>query len=153
MKLKIGDESADKVTSNIEGLSITECPSMEEIDAQNLSTLTGVVDLTGCPRLKKAYFNGTTVNNIIIPEGSKIEELRLPKSLKTVSLVKLLKLTEENLHFDSLESVEVIRLEDNTNLDGWEMLKSAYVNSPKLQYIRIVGFNHVGDSTDIDMIA
>lgn len=126
---------------------------MEEIDAQNLSTLTDVVDLSGCPRLKRAYFNGTTVKNIIIPEGSKIEELRLPKSLTTVSLVKLLNLTEENLHFDSLESVELIRLEDNTNLDGWEMLKSAYGNSPKLQYIRIVGFNHVGDSTDIDMIA
>lgn len=150
-RLKLGGETG--VTSNIRTLTVGNCPSMEEVNAQNLSQLSETVNLSQCPRLKKALFIGTQVANVIIASGSKIIQLSLPGTLTTLSLVKLLNLTEENLIFDNLSNIAYLRLENNAHMDGWEMLKNAYANSDKLANIRVVGFDHVGDSSDIDMIA
>lgn len=150
-RLKLGGETG--VTSNIRKLTVGSCPSMEEVNAQNLSQLSETVNLSQCPRLKKALFSGTQVANVIIASGSKIIQLSLPGTLTTLSLVKLLNLTEENLIFDNLSNIAYLRLENNSHMDGWEMLKNAYANSDKLANIRVVGFDHVGDSSDIDMIA
>lgn len=150
-RLKLGGETG--VTSNIRILTLGNCPSMEEVNAQNLSWLSETVNLSQCPRLKKALFSGTQVANVIIASGSKIIQLSLPGTLTTLSLVKLLNLTEENLIFDNLSNIAYLRLENNAHMDGWEMLKNAYANSDKLANIRVVGFDHVGDSSDIDMIA
>ena len=150
-RLKLGGETG--VTSNIRTLTIGNCPSMEEVNAQNLSQLSETVNLSQCPRLKKALFSGTQVANVVIASGSKIIQLSLPGTLTTLSLVKLLNLTEENLIFDNLNNIAYLRLENNAHMDGWEMLKNAYANSDKLTNIRVVGFDHVGDSSDIDMIS
>lgn len=152
-RLKVGDVTAGTVTSNVEELNIGACPSLEEIDARNLSSLTGTVNLTQCPRLKKAFFSGSNAANISIAQGSKVEEVSLPGSLTTLSLVKLLNLNESNLIFDDLGNIAYLRLENNAQMDGWEMLKNAYANSPLLRNIRVVGFDYVGDSSDVDMIA
>ena len=92
-KLKVGDEVAENVTTNINSLDFGYCPSMEEVDARNISALTGTVDLTKCPRLKKALFGGSSVTEVKLPNGSKIEEFELPDSLTNLSLVGLPKLT------------------------------------------------------------
>lgn len=152
-KLKAGDETAENVTSNVATLTVGDCPCMEEIDARNLTSLTGTVNLSQCPRLKKAHFSGTNAANVQIPEGSKLTELSLPGSITTLSLIKLLNLTDENLTFDDLSNIAYIRIENNNNLGGFELLKNAYENSSDLTNIRIVGFDAEGDATDVDMIA
>lgn len=88
-KLKVGDEVADNVTTILKDLSILDCPSLSEVDARNVNTLTGTVDLSQCPRLKKALFGGTNVGIISLQKGSKIEEFELPDSLTNLSLVNL----------------------------------------------------------------
>lgn len=152
-KLKAGDETAENVTSNVATLTVGDCPCMEEIDARNLTSLAGTVNLSQCPRLKKAHFSGTNAANVQIPEGSKLTELSLPGSITTLSLIKLLNLTDENLTFDDLSNIAYIRIENNNNLGGFELLKNAYENSSDLTNIRIVGFDAEGDATDVDMIA
>lgn len=152
-KLKAGDEIAENVTSNVATLTVGDCPCMEEIDARNLTSLAGTVNLSQCPRLKKAHFSGTNAANVQIPEGSKLTELSLPGSITTLSLIKLLNLTDENLTFDDLSNIAYIRIENNNNLGGFELLKNAYENSSDLTNIRIVGFDAEGDATDVDMIA
>ena len=97
-KLKVGDEVAENVTTNINSLDFGYCPSMEEVDARNISTLTGTVDLTKCPRLKKALFGGSSVTEVKLPNGSKIEEFELPDSLTNLSLVNLPNLKQSKLN-------------------------------------------------------
>lgn len=152
-KLKTGDEIAENVTSNVADMGIGYCPSLEEIDSRNLASLTGTVDLTQCPRLRKVLFEGTNVANLQIPAGSKIEELSLPDTVTTLSLIRLPNLTEDNLKYNSLNALSYLRLEDNDSINNFEMLKNAYINSPVLKNIRVVGFKYNADANDIAMIA
>lgn len=91
-KLKVGDENPEEVTTVMKTLNVLSCPSLSEVDARNVSTLTGTIDLSQCPRLRKALFGGSSAGEIILPKGSKIEEFELPSTITNLSLVNLPKL-------------------------------------------------------------
>lgn len=151
--LKVGDELAENVTSNVATLELGYNPCMEEIDARNLSTLTNSIDLSRLPRLRRALFKGTSSPNINISKGNKIEQLSLPDTITTLSLVSLPLLTEDTLDYGTLENISYLRVENNEYIDSFELLKSAYTNSSDLSYIRVIGFNCSGTANDIDMLA
>ena len=90
-RVKIGDEDASKLppSATIQSITFGDCPSMTSVDARNLSTLTGTVDLTTLPRLREAYFEGTDVKVLKIQDGSKIEKLQIPDSLTELRLKDL----------------------------------------------------------------
>lgn len=149
--LKLGDESADNVTSNIRTATIGACPSLEHMDARNLSALAGTIDLTQCPRLKTALFGGTSVANVVIPMGSKVEELSLPDTITTLTLRGLNKLTLEKFDYGTLTNLAYLRVEDNAHIDGFEMLKVAISNG-NLEAVRVLGINAVGTSEDLKVL-
>lgn len=150
--LKVGDELAENVTSNVATLELGYNPCMEEIDARNLSTLTSSIDLSRLPRLRRALFKGTSSPNINIGKGNKIEQLSLPDTITTLSLVSLPLLTEETLDYGTLENISYLRVENNEFIDSFELLKLAYTNSTNLSYIRIIGFDYSGTANDINML-
>lgn len=151
--LKVGDANAFSVTSNLAGLNIGNCPSLTKIDAQNLTTLTGEVDLSNCNRLQEALFTNTDVRNITLQTGSKIQKLALPNSLTTLSLLNLSKLTKSNLTYDTLSKVEYLRIEGCQYINPFEMLKELYnYNDTALKSVRIIGFNNEATAEDIEML-
>ena len=151
--LKIGDANASSVTSNLAGLNIGNCPSLTKIDARNLITLTGEVDLSNCNRLQEALFTNTDVRNITLQTGSKIQKLALPNSLTTLSLLNLSKLTKSNLTYDTLSKVEYLRIEGCQYINPFEMLKELYNYSDlALKSVRIIGFNNEATAEDIEML-
>lgn len=150
--LKLGDEDAAAVTSYLAGVNIQKCDSLETIDARNLVSLKGDVDLANCPRLYAALFKGTSTKKVNVPVGSKIEVLTLPDTITTLVLNKLQNLTEEGLDLGSLGQLAYLRLESNNKLDGWDMMKTAQQNSYKLTHIRVIGFDKVGDATDVTLL-
>lgn len=150
--LKVGDELAENVTSNVATLELGYNPCMEEIDARNLSTLTNSIDLSRLPRLRRALFKGTSSPNINISKGNKIEQLSLPDTITTLSLVSLPLLTEDTLDYGTLENISYLRVENNRFIDSFELLKLAYTNSTNLSYIRIIGFDYSGTANDINML-
>lgn len=151
-RIKIGDEDASAVTSTLESLEVQSCPSVTSVDARNLSTLTGVVNLTQCPRLREALFGGTNVVAVNVADGSKVEHLQLPASI-TVLDVRNTKFLEQ-VELPDLTHLGFLRLENNTHINGFEKLKEAFgVDGNALQNIRIVGFEYDGDATDVDMLA
>lgn len=150
--LKVGDELAENVTSNVATLELGYNPCMEEIDARNLSTLTNSIDLSRLPRLRRALFKGTSSPNINISKGNKIEQLSLPDTITTLSLVSLPLLTEDTLDYGTLENISYLRVENNRFIDSFELLKLAYTNSTNLSYIRIIGFDYSGTASDINML-
>jgi hypothetical protein len=90
-RLKVGDEDPSKIPSDstVKRIDELDCPSMTSVDARNVSTLTGKVDLSKLSRLKEAYFGGTNLTEVVIPDGSKIEKLELPASITTLKFKDL----------------------------------------------------------------
>ena len=147
-KLKVGDATASKVTTNITGLDLGSCPSLAEIDARNVTALAGEVDLTNCPRLRIARFGGTSASVIKLPDGSKIETFDLPSSLMRLTLRKLPLLRKSGLTYDALNNLTYLWVQDNKNLDGYDMLKSAWEGNSPLKNIRVIGFTKTADDDD-----
>lgn len=155
-RLKVGDEDASKMPASgtIQSLNFGSCPSMMLVDAQNLSTLTGTVNLSLLPRLQEALFGGTSVTVITLPSGAKITRLQLPDTLTELNLSNLKFLTSEGLEYTSLDSVAMFKVENCAQLNPFEMLKSIYSSGGvNLSDIRLIGFVYDGDANDVTMIA
>ena len=124
------------------------------IDAQNLGTLVGAVDLSLLPRLKEALFGGTNVKTIGLPSGSKIERFQIPDSLTALDMQNLKFLNEEGFEYGTLGNIEFFRIENCDNIDKFALLKSMYLaDGSKLKNIRVVGFNYEGNADDVTMVA
>ena len=150
--VKVGDEVAEKVTSNLQQLSMGQCDSLVSLDARNLKSLTGTVDLSRCPRLVEALFSGTDVRSVILANGSKIVKLQLPSSMTVLELLNLSKLT--TLEYSDLEKVEFFRIENCNQIAPFDKLKEAYnLENSVLKDIRLIGFEYTGTSEDIDLLS
>ena len=151
-RLKVGDENPEEVTSYLATLAIQRCDSLEQVDARNLTTLVGTVDLSQCPRLREALFGGTNATAVIIAAGSKIEKVQLPDSITAIDL-RDNKFLEE-FDYGTLANLRFLRLEGVPVVNGFAMLKEAYnTEGQQLKDIRLVGFEYDGDSTDVDLLA
>lgn len=153
-KLKIGDEDANKVTTNVQALNFGACPSMMIVDARNASSLTGTIDLSKMPRLMEAYFGGTAVKNVNVPNGSKIAVLEIGEETTQVSLMNLKFMENEGFKYTSLPKLELLRIENCSQLSPFQLLKGIYnTEGNVIRDIRIIGFDVEGDATDFTMIA
>lgn len=151
---KIGDEDATKVTTNVTGLSFGDCPSMLVIDARNASTITGTIDLSKMPRLMEAYFGGTGVKAVNVPNGSKIAVLELGEETTQISLMNLKFMENEGFQYSSLPKLEFLRIENCSQLSPFQLLKGIYETEGNvIRDIRIIGFDVEGDASDFTMIA
>lgn len=116
-RLNIGDTLTKNHTTNINTLNIGRCPSLEYVNAKNVSSLTNVIDLSGCPRIKEAYFGGTNIQGISIANGAKIHTLTLPASIATLSLRNLPDL--QTFSIADTDNLSYIRVENTPNIfDG-----------------------------------
>ena len=151
-RLKVGDETPEEVTSHLATLAIQRCDSLETVDARNLTTLVGTVDLSQCPRLTEALFDGTNATAVIIAAGSKIETLHLPNSVSTLDLRDTKFLSD--FEIGTLANLRFLRLEGAPIVNGFAMLKEAYnTDGQQLKDIRLVGFEYDGTADDLEMIA
>lgn len=151
-EIKVGDEVAEKVTSNLQQLNIGQCDSLIKVDARNLKSLTGTVDLSRCPRLVEAYFAGTDVRSLTFANGSKIEKIQLSDATTVLELLNLSML--KNLEWGNLSKVEFFRIENCDVLDSFAKLKEIYnQDNTALTNIRLLGFEYNGVSQDVDLLA
>lgn len=152
--LKIGDEDASKVTTNVQALNFGACPSMMIVDARNAKSLTGTIDLSKMPRLMEAYFGGTGVKAVNVPNGSKIAVLELGEETTQISLMNLKFMELDGFRYSELPKLEFLRIENCSQLNPFTMLKSIYnTEGNVIRDIRIIGFDVDGDASDVTMIA
>lgn len=153
-RLKVGDEDASKVTTTVQALNFGECPSMIIVDARNAKSLTGTIDLSKMPRLMEAYFGGTGVKAVNVPNGSKIAVLELGEETTQISLMNLKFMGLEGLRYSELPKLEYLRIENCSQLNPFTMLKEIYnTEGNVIRDIRIIGFDVDGDASDVTMIA
>ena len=142
------------MTTNVEALNFGACPSMMIVDARNAKSLTGTIDLSKMPRLMEAYFGGTGVKAVNVPNGSKIAVLELGEETTQISLMNLKFLELEGFRYSELPKLEFLRIENCSQLNPFTMLKSIYnTEGNVIRDIRIIGFDVDGDASDVTMIA
>ena len=151
---KIGDEDASKVTTNVTGLAFGDCPSMMVVDARNVSTLGGNIDLSKMPRLLEAYFGGTKARSVTLPNGSKITKFEVGDELTQLALMNLMFLNKEDFGHGMLPKLEFLRIENCGQLSPYQLLKDIYnLDGNVLRDIRVIGFDESGDWRDFSMLA
>ena len=92
--LKIGDSSTGYSNGNLRTLDVHNSSLLEKIDCRNCPNLNIAVNLEGSPRLKEAYFDGTSITGVDLVDGAAIEKLHLPGTITALTLLNLNKLTE-----------------------------------------------------------
>lgn len=105
--LKVGNAVASNVVFNATSLTVSGA-SFEVVDARNVTTIANAVDLSGCPRLKKALFEGcTNCTGLTLPVGSRVNEVSFPNQVSTLFLHTLSALTQANLTIPDAAKVTV----------------------------------------------
>lgn len=138
--LKVGDADPTNVLFNATSLTVSgEC--FETIDARNVTTLANAIDLTGCPRLRKALFEGSTATGMILPEGARVDEVSFPNSVPMLFLHTLSSLTQANITLSEAARTTVVgyyfnRCEQLNPLSILSMIKGTQGNS--LAYITMI---------------
>lgn len=153
-RFKIGDVNASKVKTNVKNIDFKECPSMMVVDARNVSSLGGNIDLTKMPRLMEAYFGGTGVKSVNLANGSKITKLQIGDEVTQLSLMNLMFLDRDGFDYTSLPKLEFLRIENCPALNPYQMLKELYnLDNSALRDIRVIGFDEQATSEDFEMFA
>ena len=153
-RIKIGDEDASKVSFNASRFNISG-PSLEYIDARNVDTLKSDINLLDCPRLKKAYFNGTNASTIYLPIGAKMTEISYPDTLKTLFLHSMPLLNDSGLIIsdESIKSITGIYFYNCPNINMFDLFRRLYNDGENLHYVTLIWDDVIeGTASDLDMI-
>ena len=154
--VKVGDADASKVLFNASTLAVSG-ESVEVIDARNVVSLRNEVSLAGCPRLKRALFEGTNVPTLLIPVGAKIEEVSFPSGLQTLFLHTLPLLTMAGLDIPekALTTINGIYYQECPCITPFDILRKVFnAEGCTLQFITMIWTTPVdGTADDLDMLA
>ena len=142
-------------------VDVQACSLLEELNMYNCSDYQEQLNLSNCKQLQKILLTGSGVNALTLPEGTVINELRLPDTIPTLTIKNQNFLTPDKFsfgHYDyaenetlmingqfvntynNLEYVEII----NTNINSYEIA----TKSPKLQEYIFTNVNWVADTND-----
>ena len=130
-------EAYDKYYNNLlSALNIGEsCPYLVNL---NIARCTGLKDisLTKCTRLKKLDAEGSKLTNITFPISSVLEELYLPNTLTSLTLINQPYLT--SIVFDDLaigtSSIQKITLDKISNFNTYPIIKGIFNTSTIKNY-------------------
>ena len=98
-RLKIGDSNIVNgeetyTNANLTDLDVHNSSLLEYIDVRNCPNLVKTIDLSGSPRLKEAYFEGSGIAGVDLVDGGAIEVLHLPGTITSLTLLNLFNLEE-----------------------------------------------------------
>lgn len=152
-RLKVGD-AAGNVAFNATILSVAgKC--IEEIDAQNASTISGSLDLRECPRLRTLLLAGTSLANIYPPVGGRLLRLQYPDTLSTLFLHSLNLLTEENIDISDAAKANISTIYINScdNINAFAFLRSVYnTEGNRLANIGVIWKGVIEDDDSTTMV-
>lgn len=92
-ELKVGDASADYSNPYLKTLAVGANTLLRKIDARNCKNLgatgagtTPAPNLSGCISLEEAYFTGTKITGLRLPDGGTLKKLHLPGTMLSLKL-------------------------------------------------------------------
>lgn len=133
-KLKVGD-GGDYENPNLNNLTIGNLTLLTELDVRNCSALAQTVDVSGCTNLEHAYFEGTKITGVTLPNGGILKTLHLPSTVTNLTIRNQPLLTD--FEMPSYENLTTLRLE-NLDVDLFDTL-SMILQMPANSRVRVLG--------------
>jgi hypothetical protein len=143
-RIKVGDKSADYSNGNLTELYVGNNTLLKTVDVRNCPNLIMSVDLSGCTNLEEAYFEGTAVTAVQLPNGGILRTLHLPNTVTNLTLRNQTLLTDFKL--DDYSNITTLRLENTDVVDSREILEAIAPGSR----VRIVGFDWAFEDGELD---
>ena len=128
---------------------------LEEIDAQNASTISGSLDLRQCPRLRNLLLAGTSLANIYPPVGGRLLRVQYPDTLSTLFMHSLNLLTEDNIEISDAAKANISTIYINScdNINAFAFLRSVYnAEGSRLANIGVIWKGVVEDNEATTMV-
>jgi hypothetical protein len=133
-ELKVGDASASYVNNNLNSITLGNNVLLRTLDLRNCASLTQAVNASGCTGLEEAYFDGTSITSLTLPNGGNLKKLHLPGTITNLTLLNQTVLAE--FEIPSYSNITTLRLENNSNvIDPLTILAQMPANSR----VRIIG--------------
>lgn len=155
--VKVGDANTADVSANgFNAVTLAVAgDAVEVVDASNVSSLSGNIDLQQCPRLRETYFGGTNISRLMLPVGSKLEKLSLPSSVTTLFLHSLNKLKEEGAQIAGYGNIDTLYINRCRGINPMDILKKVLaIAGNKLQFLSLSWDADIqGDTTDLSALA
>ena len=137
--------NADIVNNNMTTVTLGNNVLLRLINGQNCPNLAGTIDASGCTGLEEAYFNGTSITYLKLPNGGSLKILHLPETVTNLTLMNLMNL--EELVIPSYANISTLRLENvGSIVDTFTILESISSESR----VRLVGVDwNFDDASDL----
>ena len=152
-RLTVGNETPGYI-GKLATLTLGEHPDLEEINIANCPNLTYVLDLSGCPRIKRVEAIGSRIRGIKLPADSSIEYLSLPSTVTSLELHGQSELSLENLKISGYSGIEGFSSSGVNKIDTITLLNNISLSdNSALRFVRIENMNLVGTGRELLSIA
>lgn len=142
--LKVGDGAADYENPNLTNLTVGNLTLLTSLDVRNCTNLAQTVDVSGCTNLEHAYFEGTRITGVTLPNGGILKTLHLPSTVSSLVIRNQPLLTD--FEMPSYENLTTLRLE-NLNVDLFDTL-SMILQMPENSRVRVLGVEWTIDTAE-----
>ena len=132
LRCDLGHDTPD---SHLTTFEIGDNQNLEELSLRNNSSLSGLLDLSGCPSIRKLDLRGTNYTSVTFPEGGVLEECHLPATISTVVLYNQPYLNQETFTIEDGATIDYLRVENCPGLD----IISVLGKSSETVAVRILG--------------
>ena len=119
--LKVGDSSASYNNTNMYALTLGNNVLLQTIDARNCSGLGDTsmqghtqtaVDISGCVNIEHAYFSGTSIRSLTLPNGGVLKTLHLPSTITNLTVRNQPGITSFSVDDDDYSNITTLRIEN-----------------------------------------
>lgn len=148
----------DEVAIAISGLTLSDTVSLRRLVLTNISTLSGVLDLSVCSHIREVYATGTALTQISLPSGGALQHIEYPDTNQYIQLHNFPLLQTDNVVVGDGPSVIDFFVDNCPQLDAFSILLQIFtaqesLSAVNLKHIRITGVNSTINSSMLDAIA
>lgn len=143
-ELKLGDASEGYINRNLNSITLGNNILLKKMDFRNCVSLTQSVDASGCTGLEEAYFEGTAISGLTLPDGGVLKTLHLPDTVTNLTVVNQPKLTDFSI--PSYSQITTLRIENAGVLN--EMGLDIVSQMPANSRVRLLGIDYEAANAD-----
>ena len=117
---------------------------LRKLDVTNCSVLTQPLGLGKCSNIEEIYALGTAITGVELPPSGYLKILKIPNTVKTLTITNHPNLTDENLVIGSsrdLQNIVRLNLANCTGLNTTQLLEDCLTTSTVLERVRVTDVN------------
>lgn len=125
--LKLGDSAESYSNPNLTELYLGNNRLLTTLDVRNCPNLTMAVDVSGCTGLEHAYFDGTAITGLTLPNGGVLKTLHLPATVTNLTVRNQGGITDFSM--PSYGAITTLRVENSPAIPAKDILSAMAANS------------------------